>query len=76
MDVYIYIQLYMPLIHTRGPMCEILQSCENQNMFNGNQMFMCAGIVTLQLFVFGALYYVDHYYSAFCAYTSLPRHAA
>jgi len=57
-------------------MCEILQSCENQNMFHGNQILMFAGIVTLQLFVFSVLYYVDHYYSSFCAYTSLPRHAA
>lgn len=57
-------------------MCEILQSCENQNMFHGNQILIFAGIVTLQLFVFGVLYYVDHYYSSFCAYTSLPRHAA
>lgn len=45
-------------------------------MFHGNQMVMFGGIVAMQIFVFGVLYYVDHYFSSFCAYATLPRHAA
>lgn len=57
-------------------MCEILQTCENQNMFHGHQVLMFISILVMQFCVFCLLYYVDHYFSSFCEYTLLPRHIA
>lgn len=55
-------------------MCEIMQTCENQNMFHGHQLVMFVGIMVVHLCIFCVLYYVDLYFSSVCTYTSIPQH--
>ena len=55
-------------------MCEIMQTCENQNMFHGHQLVMFVGIMVIHLCIFCVLYYVDLCFSSVCNYTSIPQH--
>jgi len=55
-------------------MCEIMQTCENQNMFHGHQVVMFVGIMVLYFCIFSILYYIDRYYSTRCTYSIIPRH--
>ena len=55
-------------------MCEILQTCENQNMFHGHQVVMFLGVMVFYFCIFSILYYIDRYNATRCTYSSIPRH--
>jgi len=53
-------------------MCEILQTCENQNMHHDHQLLMFFGIAVVYFAIFCTLHRVDHFFSTFCSYAHIP----